>query len=271
MGLFTKRDYKHPDPRVRIEAIEQLEDRQKLVEIACRDDSPRVRMAALARIDDDHDLFSIARDADELDIRLAAVEKITSENLLAELIKIRKNYQLMGACFARITERDVLKAIAEDSEYNPAARRIAVEYFADESYLDDLSETDGESDDEPGSKIDIDSLMEMYGGTRMVRAIGRFRRSEKAVHALGRIARRGGESGELAVEYLCRALGSTNDSVQKAASDELSSLDSAELVNALIQALDDQKLREPIKTLLGKLETQEARDALARFSGSDPE
>ena len=47
--------------------------------------------------------------------------------------------KLMGACFARITDRRVLEAIAQDTAYNPTARRMAVEQFADESYLTDLA------------------------------------------------------------------------------------------------------------------------------------
>ena len=53
MGIFSKKDHTHDDPRVRLEAVEKLSDQEALVEVACEDDSPRVRMAAVARIEGD--------------------------------------------------------------------------------------------------------------------------------------------------------------------------------------------------------------------------
>jgi hypothetical protein len=261
MGIFSKKDHRHADPLVRIEAVQKLDDQDALVEVACTDDSPRVRMAACERVEGDGNLFRIAIDAAELDVRLAAVERISSEQMLADIIKKRKNFQLMGACFARITDRKVLEAIAQDTGYNPTARRMAVEQFADESYLADISgPAEKEEDSEPTANIE--ALMEQYGGTRLVRAIGRFRRSEKALKALGKIARKGGDSGEMAVEYLCRALGSPNPSVQRTATEELAVLSDPDLIACLVRSLDDPKLREPIQQVLERIDMPEARDAL---------
>jgi len=267
MGIFSKKDHRHADPLVRIEAVESLTDQDDLVEVACTDDSPRVRMAAVAKVEGDEQLFKVAIDAQELDVRLAAVERISSQAKLAEIIKVRKNFQLMGACFARITDKKILEGIAEDTGYNPTARRLAVEQFADESYLSDLSGAEEEAPETSGREERIETLMNIYGGTTMVRAIGRFRRSEKALRALGKIARKGGEDGELAVEYLCRALSSTNPSVLQTATDELSRLSKPELVDCMVRSLDDPRLREPIQKVLEKIDTPEARDALGLDRG----
>ncbi|MGD8393856.1 MAG: hypothetical protein PVF43_00110 [Candidatus Eiseniibacteriota bacterium] len=264
MGLFAKHDHHHSDPRVRLEAIGTLDDERELVEVACTDDSPRVRMAAVERLTSDAALAEVAKDAAEIDVRLAAVERIGSEPVIAGILKARKNYQLMGACFARITDRAVLESIAQDPGYNPTARRMAVEQFADESYLTDLAPA-GAGGDEDGAGLDeatIAALLEQYGDVRVVRAVGRFRRSEKALRALGVVARRGGEAGGLAVEYLCRALASSNPSVRECAADQLSGLADPELVAQLIRALDEPKLHAPIRDILRRIDTPEARAAL---------
>jgi hypothetical protein len=265
MGIFSKRDHRHSDPRVRLQVVEKLDDQEALVEVACEDDSPRVRMAAVARVVGDQGLAKIAKDAKEIDVRLAAVERISSQQLLAEIIKARKNYQLMGACFARITNREILQAIAEDTGYNPTARRMAVEQFADESYLSDLTQKDEGSEEETAKEVDVEALMEMYGGVRMVRAIGRFRRSEKALRALGKVAHKGGEAGELAVEYLCRALGSTNPDLEACATEELITLSDPDLVACLVRAMDKPSRLGPIRKVLQRIETPEAREALEQM------
>ncbi len=260
MSIFSKRGQHHDDPRVRLKAVEKLDSQEDLVEVACTDDSPRVRLAALARVEGDAPLAQIAKDAQEIDVRLAAVDRIGSQQMLADIIKARKNFQLMGACFARITDRKILEAIAEDTGYNPTARRLAVEQFADESYLQDFESTPEKSAVE--SKADIDGLMKLYGGVRMVRAIGKFRRSEKALHALGKIAQQGGDAGELAIEYLCRALASDNPALQQRAADGLAALADPHLVACLVRSLDDPKLRKPIQSVLERIDTPEARDVL---------
>jgi len=264
MGLIRKKDHRHPDPKVRLRAIDDLTDKSMLVEVACTDDSSRVRMAAVTRLDEDDLLAEIAKDASEIDVRIAAVERISSERLLADIIKARKNYELMGACFARITNTMVLQAIAEDPGYNPTARRIAVDQFADESYLEDMSEDAGGEKGEGPDEETVDRLLSAYGDLRVIRAIGRFRNSKKALKALGAIARRGGEPGGLAVEYLGRALGSANPSVCEDAADQLVGLSDPEIVASLVRMLDDPKVREPIRGVLERIDTPEARQALGQ-------
>ena len=258
MGLFKK-----DDPRARLEAVEKSGDQAELVEVACADDSPRVRMAAVGKLTDDETLAKVALDAKGLDVRIAAVERISSQQLLADIIKTRKNYELMGACFARITDRKILEVIAQDTGYNPTARRIAVEQFADESYLNDVTKAKDEKETGRGEAA-IGRLLQASGDLRVVRAIGRFRNSEKAARALGAIAKKGGESGGLAVEYLCRALGSSNPKVQATAKGELCGLSEPELVSLLVRSLDDPKLREPIRDVLKQINTPEARKALGQ-------
>jgi hypothetical protein len=257
-----KRKHTHPDPAVRLPAVAKLRDPDLLVEIACADDSPRVRLTAVSRLSDDQHLEKVARSASALDVRLVAVERIFAQGVIAGLLKSPENLELIGMCFSRITDRRIIESIAQDASYSPVVRRMAVEYFADESYLAEVAEAK-EKATERKSEEAVQAFVDVYGGgLRGVRAIGRFRRSEKALRALGTIARHGGETGGLAVEYLCSALGSANPKLSGCAADELAVLRDADLVDCIIRALDNPQLREPIRKVLERIDTPEARIAL---------
>ena len=80
--------------------------------------------------------------------------------------------------------------------------------------------------------------------------------------ALGTIARKGGETGGLAVEYLCSALASANPKLVECASEELAILRDPEVVDCIVRALGDSKIREPVRKVLKLIDTPEARAAL---------
>ncbi len=269
MSVLHKKDHTHPDPRVRMVAVEKIADVDELVEVACTDESPRVRLTAVARIDDDRYLEKVARNAEWLDARLVAVERIFSQGIVADLLKSPENLELIGMCFSRITDKRIIESIAQDPEYSAAVRRMAVEYFADESFLADVSGEE-EAKLERKSESAVDAFVEAYGGgLRGVRAIGRFKRSEKALRALGTIARKGGETGGLAVEYLCSALGSANPRLVECASDELAALRDPDLVDCIIRSLDNPAFRDPIRGVLLRIGTPEARAALGESSNNN--
>ncbi len=261
-GVLEKRDHTHSNPKVRLSAVDKMDDLEKLVEVACSDDSPRVRLTAVSRLDDDLHLEEVVRNAASLDVRLVAVEKIFSQRVVADLLKAPEDVELIGMCFSRISDRRIIESIAEDPDYSPIVRRMAVEYYADESYLAEAAEA---AETEPVRKTDkaVEAFIEAYGGgLRGVRAIGRFRRSEKALRALGTVAAKGGETGGLAVEYLCSALGSANPKLVECATVELENLKDPDLVDCIIRALDNENLREPIREVLRRIDTPEARAVL---------
>jgi hypothetical protein len=247
------------DPRIQLEKVDKMTDEQELLAVVCSSDSPRVRLVALSKIDDDQTLLKVVKEAAELDARLVAVERISSQEMIADIVKAPENLDLMGMCFSRITERSIIESIADDPESNPVARRMAVEHFADEAYLAEVYEA------KTGRKSEraVEALIDYHGGgLRGVRAIGRFRRSEKALKALGTIALKGGDTGGLAVEYLCKALDSANPKLAKVASDELAVLTDPELVSTLIHSMDDPKRGALIREVLKRIDTLEARSAL---------
>ncbi|MDX2435564.1 MAG: hypothetical protein QNL88_00815 [Acidobacteriota bacterium] len=265
--VTRKRDHTNPNPRVRLTAVEKLDDPEVLIEVACTDDSPRVRLTAVSRLGNDIQLDEIARRAESLDVRLVAVERIFSQGVVAELLKEPENLELIGICFSKISDRRIIESIAEDPKYPAPVRRMAVEYFADESYLAEVVDT--KEKPERKSEEAVEAFIEVYGGgLRGVRAIGRFKRSEKALLALGTIARKGGETGGLAAEYLCSALGSANPKLVECAASELEQVKDPDLVDCLIRALDNPALSMPIREVLRRIDTPETRAALGN-SGSD--
>jgi hypothetical protein len=263
MALLEKKDHTHADPRVRLKAVEKLDEADDLVEIACTDDSPRVRLTAVTKLNDDLSLEKVARNAASLDVRLVAVERIFSQGVVADLLKTPENLELISMCFSRITDPQIIESIAKSHEYSGPVRRMAVEYFADAGYLEEVSEAEADEAEARKSEQQVEAFVKVYGGgIRGVRAIGRFKRSEKALRALGTIARKGGETGGLAVEYLCSALGSANPKLANCAAEELQALTSPDLVDCIIRALDNPNLREPVREVLRRIDTPEARAAL---------
>lgn len=262
MALLERRDHTHDDPKVRLKSVARMTDPEMLVRVACTDDSARVRLTAVAQLRDDQTLERVAREAEHLDVRLMAIERIFSQGVIADLLKSPEHLELVAMCFSRITDRRLIESIAKDPVYSPLVRRMAVEYFADAGYLDELV---AEEKEVPERKSDqaVEAFVEAYGGgLRGVRAIGRFRRSEQALKALGTIARKGGETGGLAVEYLCSALGSSNPRLSGCAAAELAALRDPDLVDCIIRALDNPNLREPVRDVLKRIDTSEARSAL---------
>lgn len=260
--IRDKKDHEHPNPNVRIKAVEKLEDPEIVVRVACSDDSPRVRLTAVSRLTDDLHLQKVAGEAKFLDVRLVAVERMFSQRILADLLKSPDNLELIGMCFSRITDRRIIESIAEDTVYSAAVRRMAIEYYADESFLEDVAK---EAEEKPERKSEeaVEAFVDVYGGgLRGVRAIGRFKRSEKALKALGTIARKGGETGGLAVEYLCSALASANPKLVECAEAELIVLREPDLIDCIIRSLDNENLRQPIREVLKKIDTPEAKAAL---------
>ncbi len=255
-----KKDHEHPNPTVRINAVEKLDDPEIVVQVACTDDSPRVRLTAVSRLKGDLHLEKVAAEAEFLDVRLVAVERMFSQRILADLLRVPENLELIGICFSRITDRRIIESIAEDPAYSAAVRRMAIEYYADESFLEDAAVA---AEPERKSEEAVEAIVEVYGGgLRGVRAIGRFKRSEKALRALGTIARGGGETGGLAVEYLCSALASANPKLVECAEAELVVLREPDLIDCIIRSLDNENLRLPIRKVLEKIDTPEAKAAL---------
>lgn len=268
MGLknLFRPDYRSRDPEVRLKALNEIEDQSLLTEMAMTDTSPRVRKAAVKKITDQDRLFKIALDGNGIEAGIAAVEKIDSQEKIAEIIKARKNYRLIGACFAQISDKNVLCKIANNPEYSLVARRIAIENYADESLLADWEDR-FEGQHRQKSREEIETLMKKYGGVQLVRTLGKFRGSKSAILALGEIIRMGGEPAAVAIEYLAQALEHANPDVSRIAGEQLIGLSDADLIARLIGMIDNTDLDEKIMAVLEKIDHPEARQIVKKSKG----
>ena len=259
MGLtdLFRSGHRSANPEVRLKAVEKLTCQQTLAELAQNDPSPRVRLSAIEKITDQKLLLKVALDGKEIDARIGAVERIDAQDTLAEIIKARKNFQLMGACFARITDVRILERIANDIGYNMSARRMAIENYADKSFLEDMSPATAKS--EPRTAEEIDDLIAKYGAVNLARGLGKFRGSPNAMNALGEIMKRGGEAAIVAVENLAQGLAHANPEVRQAAFSQLSALSDTDLILHLIRLMDKAPFHDKIAAVLRQIDHPAAR------------
>lgn len=260
---FLKPAHQSKDPEVRLKAVQNIHDESQLAELAMNDKSPRVRNAAVRKVVDQNLLMKIALDGQDIVSRIAAVDRIESQEKLAQIIKTRKNYQLMGACFSRITDRNILEKIANDTEYNRSARRIAIEQYADESYLAEF-ENNSTTTEKPKSKEEIDAIINLYGGERLVHALGKFRGSKSSITALGEVMRRGGDAAKTAVEHLAKALVHTNPDICKTAEEQLVTISDPDLIAHLVSMIYNDELHEKIIYILQNINHPDAKEILKK-------
>ena len=135
MSVLRRRDHTHPDPRVRLAGGREDHGPEQLVEVACTDESPRVRLTAVSRLTTTTTWRRVARRPQSLDVRLVAVERIFSQGVVADLLKSARKPRADRHVLFADHRRRIIESIAQDPDYSPVVRRMAVEYFADESYL----------------------------------------------------------------------------------------------------------------------------------------
>ncbi len=243
MRLFFGPKIKHPDEQVRMKALERIHDEATLLDVASADTSPAVRLGAARKIQAPNALADLVDKAKQMDVILDAVERIRDPKLLARIILDHKNLQIMNAAFGGITNPKVLEEIAQDSRYSIQARRLAIDNYADQSFLDDVSKSTDKPAPPPSSSSkelnteNIRSLLERYGGPRLADAIGKFRGSERAVRSLGLIARSSSEGLPNALNYLDKALSHSNPHIRKCAMEELSTLSPDPSVEKILSRL----------------------------------
>jgi hypothetical protein len=135
---------------------------------------------------------------------------------------------------------------------------MAIESYADESFLSDL-EPKARDDSRSKSPEEIEALINKYGGSHLVRALGRFRGSPNAMKALGQIMKRGGDAGTSAVEYLAQGLIHAGAEVRTIAEEQLSGLKDPDLIMHLARMMDNPSLHNGILKVLKKIDHPQAR------------
>jgi HEAT repeat protein len=230
MRLFFGPKIKHPDEQVRLKALSRIDDETALIEVAATDASPAVRLSAARKIRNPGRLAELVDRAKQMDVILDAVGRIRDPKTLARIILDHKNLQIMHAAFEGITDPRVLEDIAQDSRYSVQARRLAIDNYADQAFLNDVSsaapppKAAGSPPEKELNTENIQALVERYGGARLADAIGKFRGSERAVRSLGLIARNAADGRSNAIRYLDKALDHSNPHIRRCALEELSTL-----------------------------------------------
>jgi len=269
MALFFRSKLKHPDEKVRLTALRKLTEEDKIVEVACHDVSPTVRLEAVRKLKDPSRLAAVVKNGEGEEARVEAVGRIQDQELLAQILLERKNHAIMMAAFQGLTDPETLKKIAEDDRYNIATRRIAIENFADQAFLEEVAKnvtTPGvkeaaerrlaEESGEPVASAEpttaktpdtehIEGILERYGTERIIEAIGKFRGSEKAIRSLGLIARKGTEESERAIHFLTKALEHSNPRIRACALEEMASALSKDKIEPILE----NALKDPDQTV----------------------
>jgi len=100
MGLLDlfRPKWKHSNPEVRKLAIEKINDRQLLAQIAVIDTDGEVRKAAISKIEDQNTLIQIAKNASDEDVRVAAAERFGALSLYG------KDEKAVAAAFSVLVE-----------------------------------------------------------------------------------------------------------------------------------------------------------------------
>ena len=137
--------WKHPDPAIRLSALETLPATEQAVfaSLAREDDTPRVRRAAVARLDEAETLGAIAKnDADDsvraeaiarltalavagLDPALArrAVAALVDERHLGIIARSAAAIEICGAALDRVTEAKAIGGVARHAEHEEVRLR----------------------------------------------------------------------------------------------------------------------------------------------------
>ncbi len=119
------------------EEVGQVNDQNKLADIAITDIRMDQRKAAVEKIMDQNLLAKVALLSDE-EISLAAIEKISDQKILADII-IQKKYKLFSKpMIERITDQQALADIAFKA-CDSASGRSAIEKLSDQSILANLT------------------------------------------------------------------------------------------------------------------------------------
>ena len=144
MGLFDRRrnvpEWKHEDPKVRLEAVGELSDPALLAEIARTDDDERVReeavsvlhglalegqtdsaLAALEGLGERRHLVSVARSAALESVSRAALARLDDPRALGSVARHGHHVPVCIAALEKITDPEELATVAQKSDHGDVA------------------------------------------------------------------------------------------------------------------------------------------------------
>ena len=163
MGLFDrfkKPKWEHEDPKIRIEGIKELDDKEILIKMAKTDSDSDVRKIAVGKVNDESVLIDVAKTDSDGGVRMAAINKISDKSVLGDIAKNGKYEDIRKYAVVNITDESILGDIAKTD----SARDISITAFekiSDESVLIDVAKnaSDWKVRQKAVSKISDESVL----------------------------------------------------------------------------------------------------------------
>ena len=115
--------WKHPNPDIRLAAVDRVSDQSVLDHIAKNDPNEGVRQAANARLTSvraqaEAQLANIARNHKNYRSRRAAVECLTDQSVLADIARNDRDHALRSVALKRLTDPNALVDLAMNATDN---------------------------------------------------------------------------------------------------------------------------------------------------------
>lgn len=141
MGLanFFRPKHKHSDPAIRAQAVRQLgnDEAEILAHIAASDESPKVRVLAIERLDDPEVLVELAQSEIDAEVKRCATERAAERLRGQALGGDEARAQSCVATLARLEAQGTLVEVASRAK-NAAVKHAAIEAIEDAHALADL-------------------------------------------------------------------------------------------------------------------------------------
>ncbi len=126
--------WKHSDPKVRLAALDTLDDAQAISKIALADDDYHVRLKAVEKITDQATLAEIAQNDKSLSVREKAISQLNYEKVLKKIALSSRNPTLRSAAVKRIKKAELLMKILR-KEQDGNIRGLIIAKISDQKHL----------------------------------------------------------------------------------------------------------------------------------------
>lgn len=151
MGFLSKifkPKWKSEDSKVRLEAIDEIDDEEILIELAKNDTDENVRRKSTLKITNQDVLFDIAKCDEDRYARENALNRITDKNLLLKLceleyidpIRYKAQCKLVDEYSEENNQNELIK-IVENDENDVEFRKYAIGKITDENVLAEIYKT----------------------------------------------------------------------------------------------------------------------------------
>ena len=134
---LKRQEWEHYDPKVRIDALQKIEDKEILVKIAKQDPAAVVREAAGKKIQDQELLIQFANTDKDSDVRKATVSRIEDREVLRQIAKVDST-EIAKTIIEKIDNEEFLKDVFNGTN-NVETKILCLMKICDDKYLYDIA------------------------------------------------------------------------------------------------------------------------------------